>query len=191
MPSAPQAKPAHDRGDDHIRPACAGAENAHCREQHRRVADRVIARANPDRAHIRVAGAEAVEHERHAAIGDQGGDTDHAHDLGPWQRAVEGVPCRAAQHPQGEGNQGAALGERCAGAPCERHPGHAEADGVVRGIAEEIERVGLQGRRTGSGTGDDLGHEETGIDDERDPERAPPLGLFSASERAAEEQAES
>jgi hypothetical protein len=35
--------------------------------------DGVIARANPDRAHIGVAVAEAVEHERNATIGDQGG----------------------------------------------------------------------------------------------------------------------
>ena len=48
-----------------------------------------------------------------------------------------------------------------AGAPGERHAGDAEADGVVRGIAEEIQRIGLQRRRTGSGAGDDLGHEES------------------------------
>jgi len=42
--------------------------------------------------------------------------------------------------------QGAALGDGSAGAPCERHSGNAETDGIVRRIAEEIERVGLQGR---------------------------------------------
>ena len=106
-----------------------------------------------------------------------------AHDLGPWQRAVKGVPCRAAQHPEGEGDQGAALGDGGAGAPCERHPGHAKADGVVGGIAEEIERIGLQGRRTGSGTGDDFGHEEPGIDERaRSTARAASAGCSAPRE---------
>jgi len=83
--------------------------------------------------------AEAIEHQGHAAISDQGRDTHHTHDISPWQSAVKSVPCRAAQHPKGEGNQGASLGDGSAGAPCDRHSGHAETDGVVSCIAEEIE----------------------------------------------------
>lgn len=36
-----------------------------------------------DRAHVRVSRAEAVEHERYAAVGDRACDRHHAHDLGP------------------------------------------------------------------------------------------------------------
>ena len=165
-----KAKAAHDGGNDDIRPAGAGAENAHCREHHGEIAKRIIARADPDRTHIRIAGAEPVEHEGDTTVGEQGGDPDHAHDLGPWQRAGKGVPYRAAEHPQGKMNKGAAFGEGGSGAPGERHAGHAEADGVIRGIAEKIKRIGLQGGRTSGNAGNDLGQEETGIDAERDPQ---------------------
>jgi hypothetical protein len=39
-----------------------------------------------------------------------------------------------------EGNQGAAFAVRRAGAPCERHPGHAKADCVVRASPKKISR---------------------------------------------------
>ena len=52
----------------------------------------------------------------------------------------------------------------------------AKADGVIRGIPEKVEGVSLQGRRTGSGTGHDLGHEKTGIDNESNPQRPTPAG---------------
>jgi hypothetical protein len=109
LAAAPQAKPAHDPGNNHIRPARAGAEDPYSREQHRRVADSIIARSNPHRAHIRVTCAETIKHQCHAAIGDQCRYADCAHDFGPWQRPVKGVPCRGSQHPQGKCNQGATL----------------------------------------------------------------------------------
>ena len=74
------------------------------------------------------------------------------------------MPCCPA--PTGKGNQGATLGDGSTGAPGERHSGDAKTDSVVSGISEEIERIGLQSRRTGSGAGDDLGHEETSIDEQ-------------------------
>jgi hypothetical protein len=77
------------------------------------------------------------------------------------------MPRRAGQHPQGESNQGAALANRSAGAPCQRCPGHAEAYGVVSGIPKEIQRIGLQSRRTDGNAGCDLGREESGIDEQR------------------------
>ncbi len=85
-----------------IRPAGAGAKNPHGRKQHREIAKYVIARANPDRAHVRVPSAEAGEHERHAAIGDQRSKTHHAHDFGARQSAMECVPCSAPRHPKRE-----------------------------------------------------------------------------------------
>jgi hypothetical protein len=62
--------------------ARSGAENPHGREHHGEIAERVIARANPDGAHIRVASAKAVEHQRDAAISEQGSDANCAHDFG-------------------------------------------------------------------------------------------------------------
>ena len=82
------------------------------------------------------------------------------------------------------------LASRCTGAPRQRHPGDTETDSVVRGVAKEIERVGLQCGRTGSDTRNDLRHEEAGVDNERDPERPIHFGLLSAVEVAAEEQAD-
>lgn len=43
LPSAPQAKSADDRRNDHIRPSRAGAENPHCGEQDGGIADSIIA----------------------------------------------------------------------------------------------------------------------------------------------------
>jgi hypothetical protein len=44
-PSAPQTKAAHYHGDDHIRPAGAGAEYTQGGEHHGKIAERVIAGA--------------------------------------------------------------------------------------------------------------------------------------------------
>jgi hypothetical protein len=88
---------------------------------------------------------------------------------------MEPMPCCGAQYPRREGNQATAIGGGSASAPGERHPGHAKADRVIGGIAEEIERVGLQASRFSRRTRQDLGCEEAGIYDERDPERTPPF----------------
>jgi hypothetical protein len=58
-----------------------------------------------------VALALGVKHKRNAAVGDEGGETDHAHDLGPRHSAVEGMPRHAGEHPQRESDQGATLGD--------------------------------------------------------------------------------
>ena len=88
LQAAPETETAHDRGDNHIRPVCAGAEHAHGGQHHGGIAKRVIARANPDRAHIRIACAEPIEHQSDATIGDERGKTHNAHDLGARQGAI-------------------------------------------------------------------------------------------------------
>ena len=125
----------------------------------------VVARANPDRAHIRVARAETVEHERDSAVGDERGNTDNAHDLGPRQSAVRGVPGGAAEHPKGKEDEGAALDDSRAGTPAQRQAGNAKADGVIGRVAEKIERIGLQRRRTGGRTGHDFRHKKRPVDE--------------------------
>src|SRR4051794_22438280 len=90
--AARDAERGHDRGDDEVRPARAGAEDAEGRQEHRDVAERVVARANPDRAHVRVAAAEAVERERHAAVGQEREHADNALDLTPGSGGFANEP---------------------------------------------------------------------------------------------------
>jgi hypothetical protein len=47
-------------------------------------------------------------------------------------------------------------------------------DGVVGGIAQEIERIGLKRNRTSGYTSPDLAREHCGVDGQCDPERPPP-----------------
>ena len=90
------------------------------------------------------------------------------------QGAEPGVPCRAAEHPQRQDDQRPALQQCRARAPNQSQADHTEADGVVRSVTQEIQRVGLQGGRAGGSAGHDLGQEEPGIDRERDPQRSAP-----------------
>ena len=61
--------------------ADAGAEHARRGGQDDAIGDRVVARADPHRAHVRVALAEAIQHQRHRDIGDQRRNADRAHDV--------------------------------------------------------------------------------------------------------------
>jgi hypothetical protein len=60
------------------------------------------------------------------------------------------------------------------GAPVQRHAGDREADGEICRITKKVERIGLQRAGTGGKTGADFGHEHRGVQDKRDPQRAPP-----------------
>ena len=53
--SALQGEGCHDDGNRNVGPASAGAEHAKRREQHCEIAEHIVARANPGRAHIGVA----------------------------------------------------------------------------------------------------------------------------------------
>ncbi len=57
----------------------------------------------------------------------------------PWAAC----PNHRADDPQAEGSHRQRLGERCARAKAQRHADHQKADGVVRGVSEKIQRVGL------------------------------------------------
>jgi hypothetical protein len=61
-------------------------------------------------------------------------------------------------------------------APGERHAGNTKTDRVICSITEKIQRIGLKRRRSCSSARNNFCHEEPGIDDERDPQRAPPCG---------------
>ena len=51
-PGSLEGKARHDRGYYHVGPASARAEHAKRRKQHRKIAEHVVARANPRRAHV-------------------------------------------------------------------------------------------------------------------------------------------
>jgi hypothetical protein len=84
------------------------------------------------------------------------------------------VPCGARQNPQREGKHGTTFGDGGASTPCQRRSGNAKTDRVIRRVPEEVESIGLQGCRASRQTGDDLSQEESGVDDERKQQRAPP-----------------
>jgi hypothetical protein len=89
------------------------------------------------------------------------------------------VPDRGADHPQAEHAHGAGLGERRRRTISQCHADHEQADDVVGGVAEEVERVGLQRRRSGRDTGADLDQEHDGVDRQNGPEDAT-IGLVPA-----------
>jgi hypothetical protein len=60
-------------------------------------------------------------------------------------------------------------------APRYRHSRDAKADRVICGVAEEVERVGLERLRSAGDTGDDLDAEHGAVDRKRNPQRAPPF----------------
>src|SRR3546814_15712505 len=68
LQAAPDTQGRHDQRDSKIRPGGACANNAGGSEQDREIADRVVARAEPDRAQVVVAAPVAIEHERTAAV---------------------------------------------------------------------------------------------------------------------------
>ena len=83
---AMQTQSSHDESHDDIRPSRTGAENAQCRQYNRQIADSVIARADPDRAHVRVPTAEAVQYQGDTSIGQKRQAADQAHGFGMRQR---------------------------------------------------------------------------------------------------------
>ena len=96
------------------------------------------------------------------------------------------VPCSACQitradHPDAEQSHGRALDQRGAGPPAQREAEHREADRVVRGVGEEIERVRLQRGGARREAGGDLHQEHPGVDGEHGPED----GAVAADRRSA------
>jgi hypothetical protein len=57
---------------------------------------------------------------------------------------MEHVPDRNGNHPEAKGEHSCALGESRHRAIAERHADDEEANGVVRRVSQEVERVRLQ-----------------------------------------------
>ena len=83
------------------------------------------------------------------------------------------VPSRDAQYPQAEQPHGGALQECRHSAIPQSHANHKETDRVVSGIAEEVEGIGLERRRTCGETRRDLNGEHHRIDGQHGPQDAP------------------
>src|SRR3546814_5755477 len=65
-----------------VGPCRAGAEHAERGGDHRDIADRIVARADPHRAPIGIALAVAPQHQRAGEVGDQREHADNPHRLG-------------------------------------------------------------------------------------------------------------
>ena len=77
------------------------------------------------------------------AIREEGQDPDDAHDLSSGERAKIGMNGRCARDPQTKHEKAGTLYERGAGTLRQHHSGDTQADGVVCGVAQEVESVGL------------------------------------------------
>jgi hypothetical protein len=167
-----QRQDAHDRGNGEVGPAAAGAEDPQRGDHHRQVADRIVAAAQPDRAHVGVALAPRVEHrgDRHIGQQCQGADGAHRHRLG--YGAGSGRPGGAAEHEDAEGAHGQALEEGGARAPSQRHAEHEQRDAVVGRVAKEVHGVGQQRHRSGLQATGQLDGEHGDVDDQRGPQHA-------------------
>ena len=138
---------AHQRGDDEVGPGRRHAPNADGRRHHDNVADRVVARADPNRAHVRVAILVAHEQQQGGEIGDQGESADAAHDFGARQAKNEGLINRRSHDPGGHEAEAYPFQERRGGARSKPCADNSQAETISRRIGEEIQAVGLQGLR--------------------------------------------
>ena len=134
---AGNAECGHGGGDDEVRPAGACPEDAQRSQHDGDVADRVVARADPHGPHVGVAGAEPVEQQRHADIGQQRQHADHAHHASGGDRAGIDVPAGDREHRDRQNPEADSLQQGGAGAPSQAEPGDPEADRVVRRIARK------------------------------------------------------
>ena len=92
---------------------------------------------------------------------------------------MRGMPYRDADDPQAEHAHARAFREGRHRTVAKSHADHEQADAVVRGVAEEIERIGLQRRRSSRQSGADLDCKHGGVDSEHDPQN-PAVGCVVA-----------
>jgi len=163
----------HDAGHDQVRPARPSAEHTQRRQHHGDIAQRIVAAAQPDTAHVAVAFTVGIEHERHGDVGQQCDGADDAHRRGLGHAGIDEVVDRDYQDEQAEQTHGQCLGQRRPGPHDHAHAQHEQADTVVGRIAEEVQRVGQQRDRTGPHAGADLHREHRQVDQQRDPENPP------------------
>ena len=176
LPGGAERQPGHDRGDGDVRPAGLAREHAGRGGHDRDVADRVVAAAQPDRAHIGIALAEADQQQRADEVRGQRRESHRAHRLEARQGAVRRVPDGGAKNENPEQPHRHALQQRRPGAPAERHGQHEQRDPVGRRIAEEIERVRLQGDGLRGQPGEDLNPEHGCVDDHHGDQDPPQPG---------------
>ena len=167
----------HHGRDQDVRPARAQREHAARREEDRDVAEHVVARAEPHRAHVAVAVAVAVEQQRDAEVRRQGEQRRDAHRPRVGHLAAGYAEYRPGEHPEAEKAHGDALERRHARPNLEGPRHRPEAQGVVSSVAEEVESVRLQGQRAGEDARGDLDQEHEGVDRQRDPEHSPVAGI--------------
>jgi hypothetical protein len=168
-----QAEHAHHQRHEQVRQRAAGPPHAERREQHGKVADHVVACAEPDRAHVGVAVAEGEQQGRNQPVGGQRGDADRAHGVRFRHRAGRKVRQRGADHEHAVGAHGRALDQCGARAPDRRQAKHEQGNAVVGGVAEEVDRVGQQRDRARRPAAEQLDAEHQRVHEQRDPEHAP------------------
>ena len=106
------------------------------------VAENIVADANPGRAQMASPhrNAEAGRTTRSLRRAPRGRPR---HREGARQRSVQRMPDDHADHPQPKAAS-RSPGQRCRRTITQRHADDEEADRIVRGVAEKMERVGLQ-----------------------------------------------
>jgi hypothetical protein len=139
----------------------------------RKVSEHVIPRANPRRAHIRIAAAVGPQKGERGGVRDQCGDAHGAHGESVGKASVPGVPTDHADHPRAEYGHARALEQRRKRAIAQRHADDKKADGVVRGIAEKVQGIRQQRCRPRREAGADLDGEHRGVDREDKPQDPP------------------
>ena len=108
------------------------------------IADRVVARADPYRAHVGVAAAMPKQQQRNAEVGHQRHDRDDAHRDGLRRRAGLQSPGRAGQDEDTERGHAGRLHDGRLRANVHRHRQHCQRQTVVGRVAEEVDRIGEQ-----------------------------------------------
>jgi len=167
--SALKSESRHHRGHSHVRPSGAGAEHPESRQKDHEVAEHIIARADPSRAHVGIPAPIGPKQSEGGCVGKQRRKADRPHRERMRQRAMQRMPDRDGDHPEAKREHGSPFGERGHSAVAQRQTDHEQADRIVRGIPEEIERIGLQRGRARRKTSSDLDREHESIHDQDRP----------------------
>ena len=162
----------HQRGDAEVGPRGSGSPHARRRDHHHHVADRVVARTQPDRAHVGVAVLVAHQHQHRGQIGRQRQHGDYAHQFGARQAEDDRVVDRRSHHPERHQAQRQAFEQGRRGAGSERGPNHRQAQPIGDGIGEEIQSVGFESLRPGEVARDHLREKHRAVNANHRPEHA-------------------
>jgi len=155
-PGTAESQQSHSSRHEQIRPGASAPQNAEGSQSHRDVAERVVARADPDRSHVRIACAVAIQYERHRHVDGerQNGHDTHGHRLG--DTALQKRPCGPRQDQHAESGHARRLDERSPGAPtgkacgAGRAPCRSDAGGRSGGCRSRPGRPGRASRKRSS-----------------------------------------